>query len=135
MVELVDTLDLKSNGHCARAGSSPASSTNLWNVPEVFLLIDNMATVYVLYSDSIDKFYTGSCNDLKKRLLQHQDKEFDSSFTRQATDWVLYFEIDKLDYQQERKIERHIKSMKSRKYIENLKKYPEIVDKLKRKYK
>ncbi len=27
VVELVDTLDLKSNGHRARAGSSPASST------------------------------------------------------------------------------------------------------------
>ena len=27
MVELVDTLDLKSNDHCGRAGSSPASST------------------------------------------------------------------------------------------------------------
>ena len=28
MVELVDTLDLKSNGHYGRAGSSPASSTD-----------------------------------------------------------------------------------------------------------
>ena len=28
VVELVDTLDLKSNGHYGRAGSSPASSTN-----------------------------------------------------------------------------------------------------------
>ena len=27
MVELVDTLDLKSNGHYGRAGSSPAFST------------------------------------------------------------------------------------------------------------
>jgi hypothetical protein len=27
-VELVDTLDLKSNDHCGRAGSSPASSTD-----------------------------------------------------------------------------------------------------------
>ena len=27
MVELVDTLDLKSNDHCGRAGSSPARST------------------------------------------------------------------------------------------------------------
>ena len=28
MVELVDTLDLKSNDHYGRAGSSPASSTD-----------------------------------------------------------------------------------------------------------
>lgn len=29
MVELVDTLDLKSNDHCGRAGSSPAPGTLL----------------------------------------------------------------------------------------------------------
>ena len=28
VVELVDTLDLKSNEHCARAGSSPAPGTH-----------------------------------------------------------------------------------------------------------
>ena len=33
MVELVDTLDLKSNDHCDRAGSSPAPSTQ--SPPEV----------------------------------------------------------------------------------------------------
>ena len=32
-------------------------------------------------------------------------------------------------------IEKHIKSMKSRKYLENLKKYPEITEKLKQLYK
>ncbi len=29
MVELVDTLDLKSNGHCGCAGSSPAPGTKI----------------------------------------------------------------------------------------------------------
>ncbi len=32
MVELVDTLDLKSNDHCGRAGSSPAPGT--WSKPK-----------------------------------------------------------------------------------------------------
>ena len=89
-----------------------------------------MATVYILYSKSIDKFYTGSCNDLEKRLVQHNSKEFDNSYTRQITDWKLYFAIYNLDYQQARKIEKHIKSMKSREYFQNLKKYPEMVDNL-----
>ena len=31
-------------------------------------------------------------------------------------------------------VEEHIKSMKSKKYIQNLKKYPEMVEKLKDKY-
>jgi len=40
-----------------------------------------------------------------------------------------------LDYEQARKIEKQIKRMKSKKYIENLKKYPDIVKKLIEKYK
>ena len=100
----------------------PPRVQNLWNVPEVFLLKHDMATVYILYSNTIDKFYTGSCNDLKERLEQHQNKKFDKSFTKQADDWELYFTIDDLDYLQARRIKKHIKEMKSRKYIQNLKK-------------
>ncbi len=33
MVELVDTKDLKSFGHCGRAGSSPASGTKIKTAP------------------------------------------------------------------------------------------------------
>jgi len=40
------------------------------------------------------------------------------------------FFIDNLEYLQARKIEAHIKRMKSRKFIENLKKYPEIQERL-----
>jgi len=40
------------------------------------------------------------------------------------------FFIDNLEYLQARKIEAHIKRMKSRKFIENLKKYPEIQKRL-----
>ena len=45
VVELVDTLDLKSNDHCGRAGSSPASSTEeirnyfLIKVLRIFFLV------------------------------------------------------------------------------------------------
>ncbi|SRX50152.1 hypothetical protein AEQU2_00621 [Aequorivita lipolytica] len=93
-----------------------------------------MAFVYILYSKSTDNFYTGSCLDLDHRLQQHLDKTFFNSFTKKASDWVLYFSIANLGYQQARKIEIHIKMMKSRKYIENLKKYPEMAAGLIEKY-
>ena len=133
-MELVDTLDLKSNDHRGRAGSSPASGTKPLDYSRGFFVNHYIATVYILYSKSIDKFYAGSCNDLQKRLVQHSSKEFDNSYTRQVTDWVLYFAIDNLNYQQARKIEKHIKSMKSREYFQNLRKYPKMVDKLINKY-
>ena len=93
-----------------------------------------MATVYILFSDSINQFYIGSCKDLKIRLKQHKQNYFSFGFTKRAKDWKIYFQINNLEYQQARKIERHIKNMKSKTYIENLKKYSEISEKLILKY-
>ncbi|MGO3182760.1 MAG: GIY-YIG nuclease family protein [Aequorivita sp.] len=93
-----------------------------------------MATVYILHSKSIDGYYTGSCLDFSERYEQHLNKTYGDAYTKKASDWILYFRIEALDYEQARKIEKHIKSMKSRKYIENLKKYPEMVSSLIEKY-
>ncbi len=98
------------------------------------LLFRTMAAVYILYSKSIDSFYIGSCNELINRMTQHVNKLLEQSFTKRASDWELYFVVEGLEYVQVRKIEKHIKKMKSKKYIVNLKKYPEIFEKLKRKY-
>ena len=97
-------------------------------------LFGDMATVYILYSTSVNSYYTGSCVDLGVRMQQHIHKTYSDSYTKKASDWELYFYIENLEYRQAREIESHIKSMKSRKYIENLKKYPEMVFKLVEKY-
>ena len=89
-----------------------------------------MASVYILFSPKLDKFYIGSCVNLPNRLLEHKNKTFRNSYTRILEDWELYFEINDLDGVIARKIEIHIKSMKSKKYIENLKKYSEMRQKL-----
>lgn len=68
--------------------------------------------------------------NLKQRLLDHKNKTYSNSYTKITDDWVLYFEFNGLDYMIAREIELHIKSMKSKKYIENLRKYPEMKDKL-----
>jgi putative endonuclease len=93
-----------------------------------------MAIVYILFSNRLNKFYIGSCKDLSERLTQHVNKMFVSSFTAEADDWELYFAIADLGYQQARLIELHIKRMKSAKYIMDLVKYPQIIEKLKERY-
>ncbi len=85
-----------------------------------------MTTVYILYSESIDLFYVGSCLNFTTRLTQHNKGKFDISFTHRAKDWTVLFVILVLDYQMARYIEKHIKAMKSRTYYFNLKQYPEI---------
>jgi putative endonuclease len=64
------------------------------------------------------------------RIYEHQCKAIKDSFTSKADEWELFFCINNLKYQQVRKIEAHIKKMKSRKYIVSLKKYPEMSSKL-----
>lgn len=94
-----------------------------------------MAYVYILYSVQLDKYYTGSCVDLEQRFEEHLSKKYIDSYTVKAGDWILFFSIGGLEYSQARNIELHIKKMKSRRYIENLKLYPEISNELIEKYK
>ena len=93
-----------------------------------------MASVYILFSKKLDRFYTGSCENLDYRIEQHSNKDFINSYTAKAEDWELFFSIDHLHYTQARMIEEHIKKMKSKTYIENLRIYPEIIRKLMTKY-
>ena len=85
-----------------------------------------MAEVYILYSKSLDRYYIGSCEIFSERLLQHQNGQFSRSFTKGASDWTVFLLISSLTYKQARSVEAHIKRMKSRKYIINLKMYPEL---------
>jgi len=52
------------------------------------------------------------------------------SFTGRASDWKIYLSIECTTIEQAVYVESRIKKMKSRSYIENLKKYPELVEKL-----
>ena len=93
-----------------------------------------MAATYILYSALLDKYYIGSCKVFSTRIDQHLSHYFPHAFTSKARDWTLYLLIDDLSYITARKIESHIKNMKSRKFIENLKNYPAIIDKLLKKF-
>ena len=89
-----------------------------------------MASVYILYSNRINRFYIGSCLDLGERLDQHKNKVFQGGFTKIADDWELFLSFENLEYNHARAIELRNKKMKSSKYIRNLKLYEELRSKL-----
>jgi putative endonuclease len=89
---------------------------------------------YILYSRSLDEYYIGETEDVKARLQLHNSGFFKGSYTSKSSGWVIFFLIKCTSRNQARMIERHIKNMKSRKYIENLKTYPKISKKLLEKY-
>jgi len=92
-------------------------------------------SVYILFSEKLSRYYIGTTDDLKKRLQDHNDGVYHDAFTIKGAPWILHLHIDGLSSQQAYKIERHIKQMKSKKYIHNLKNYPEMINTLKERYK
>jgi putative endonuclease len=90
--------------------------------------------VYILYSIHLSRFYIGETSDFENRLEQHNSNFYDSAYTKKANDWKKFLLIECESKSQALKIEKHIKNMKSVTYLKNLKKYPEMVLKLKEKY-
>ena len=90
--------------------------------------------VYILFSKKSDGYYIGQTEDLPLRLIQHLHKLLPVAYTKAADDWIVYYSLECSSRKQAVNIERHIKRMKSRRYIQNLVTYPELGEKLKMKY-
>jgi len=90
-----------------------------------------MPACYILYSKKLNKHYVGATStDATERLNRHSSEYYEGKFTSKTDDWELFLSIECTNVKQAFAIEAHIKRMKSRKYIENLKHYPEIIEKL-----
>jgi putative endonuclease len=94
-----------------------------------------MIVCYIIYSHTIDKYYAGITQEsIDSRISKHNKKEYGMKYTSMANDWILYHFIECETFAQAVHIEKHIKRMKSRKYLEDLKKFPEMNLKLAAKY-
>ena len=91
-----------------------------------------MPFAYIIYSPTRDRFYIGSTStSISERIDKHINGHYPGKhFTSQAKDWSLFLAINCESLTQAQKIERHLKKMKSRKYLVNLKTFPEMVEKL-----
>ena len=92
-----------------------------------------MNCCYIIHSEKLNRFYIGACqSNLEERIIKHNNHSYGSHrFTAKAEDWKLFIKIEVQEYSHAVRLERKIKSMKSSKYIRNLKKYPELITKIK----
>jgi putative endonuclease len=75
--------------------------------------------VYILYSESLGKFYIGATSDmLEERLRRHNSNH--SGFTGRSNDWKLVYQEEFFTRSDAFKREKQIKAWKSRKKIEAL---------------
>jgi putative endonuclease len=74
--------------------------------------------VYILYSQSKDRYYIGYTQNPQERLLEHNAGATPS--TRPGIPWILVYIEECADKTAAIKREKNIKKMKSRKYLEKL---------------
>ena len=48
-----------------------------------------MFYTYIIFSKTLDKYYTGSCENIENRLNYHLNSR--SSYTKVAKDWVIFY--------------------------------------------
>ena len=76
-----------------------------------------MYYVYVLISEQDGRFYTGSTNDLKRRLDEHNAGKVESTKRRKPFK-LIYYEAC-FDERDARKREKYLKSGMGKKYMRN----------------
>ncbi|WP_225318042.1 GIY-YIG nuclease family protein [Flavobacterium luteum] len=82
------------------------------------------------HSTKLGRFYIGFTSDFDKRFDFHLNSDEKRKFTHNANDWITFLIIKCQSKSQELAIEKHIKKMKSKIYIQNLILCPEMIDKL-----
>ena len=93
-----------------------------------------MHFVYIIKSLKTGNFYVGESPNVEGRLSIHNDSAKNTNSTKSGIPWELFWDLQVSDRVVARLIEAHIKKMKSKKYIENLRNYPEISEKLIKRY-
>ena len=87
-----------------------------------------MYTVYILFSEKLDKYYIGYSSNVQERLRKHNSASM--GFTNTGRPWILVYTEDFLDKQSAVAREKQIKNRKSRVRIEDLvkrgSKYPDF---------
>jgi len=79
-----------------------------------------MHYLYIIYSKITDSYYVGETYDIDVRMIKHNTGFYKKSYSRKAKDWQVV-----LTYTCENKkdavyLERFIKRMKSRKFVEKI---------------
>ena len=77
-----------------------------------------MPFTYILFSEKLNKYYIGACVNLERRLYEHNIGH--SKFTSIGIPWILVYTEEYPTLAEAKIREKQIKSMKSRKYVEDL---------------
>jgi putative endonuclease len=87
-----------------------------------------MHYLYIIYSSKVNKFYVGETDDVELRLLKHNNHSYQGSFTKIADDWEAVMLFECFTRNQSLLLEKFIKSMKSKIFIQKIIENPKILE-------
>ncbi|MGI6311035.1 MAG: GIY-YIG nuclease family protein [Bacteroidales bacterium] len=74
-----------------------------------------MYWVYIIYSSTIDKFYTGQTDDMERRLEEHNRGK--TSFSARGMPWTLLYSKECSSRSEAVKLEKFIKKRGAERYL------------------
>jgi putative endonuclease len=83
--------------------------------------------VYILYSQKLNRYYIGTTDDPSRRLLEHNTQKHKDAYTCKGIPWELMLSYACKTSKSAYDLERFIKRMKSRVFIEKVINTPSIL--------
>ncbi|MNF27872.1 GIY-YIG catalytic domain protein [compost metagenome] len=87
-----------------------------------------MHHLYILHSKSSKKYYIGESHNTEERIIKHNQHTYSGSFTKIASDWEFALVFDCAYKEDAVFLEKFIKRMKSKVFIEKIIKDPSILE-------
>jgi len=76
------------------------------------------AYTYILFSETVERYYSGSCDDLKKRFTRHNNSGVRS--TKHGVPWKLVWYRELPSRSEARKLEAKIKKRGAKRFLKDI---------------
>ena len=86
-----------------------------------------MYSIYIIYSKKIDRYYVGTTDDVEKRLDEHNSGFYNEAYTVKGVPWELRLSFEYESSQKAYGLEKFLKKMKSRVFLEKVIVDPDIL--------
>ncbi|MCB0453172.1 MAG: GIY-YIG nuclease family protein [Aequorivita sp.] len=86
-----------------------------------------MHYLYIIHSENLCKYYVGETPNVEMRLIQHNGHYFKTNFTKSANDWRILLKYECGNRKEALFLEKFIKKMKSKIFIEKIITDPNIL--------
>ena len=93
-----------------------------------------MYFIYIIYSKKLDRYYVGTTDDVLKRMGEHNSGFYSEAYTVKGMPWVLSLSFEYELSEKAYGIEKFLKRMKSRIFLEKVIGNPNILLEIQNKF-